>query len=81
MTAWIGAARRLVAMRDRWSGTLVMIGQPGEEVGLGAKVMLDDGLFTRFPRPSHVIAFHDSATLPAGIMVRVEMAPNRCESI
>ncbi|MGQ0589525.1 MAG: amidohydrolase [Sphingosinicella sp.] len=68
MTAWIGAARRLVAMRDRWSGTLVMIGQPGEEVGLGAKAMLDDGLFTRFPRPSHVIAFHDSATLPAGII-------------
>ena len=68
MTAWVGAARRLVAMRDRWSGTLVMIGQPGEEVGLGAKAMLDDGLFTRFPRPSHVIAFHDSATLPAGII-------------
>jgi amidohydrolase len=66
MTAWMGTARQLVALRDRWSGTLVMIGQPGEEVGLGAKAMLDDGLFTRFPRPTHAIAFHDSAALPAG---------------
>jgi amidohydrolase len=66
MSAWIGTMRRLAAMRSQWSGTLVMIGQPGEEVGLGAKAMLDAGLFTRFPRPSHVIAFHDSATLPAG---------------
>jgi hippurate hydrolase len=68
MTAWMGTARRLVELRDRWSGTLVMIGQPGEELGLGAKAMLDDGLFTRFPKPSHVIAFHDSAMLPAGMI-------------
>ena len=68
MTAWMGTARRLVELRDRWSGTLVMIGQPGEELGLGAKAMLDDGLFTRFPKPSHVIAFHDSAMLPAGTL-------------
>lgn len=66
MTAWIGTARRLVAMKDRWSGTLVMIGQPAEELGLGAKRMLDDGLFTRFPKPGHVLALHDSASLPAG---------------
>ena len=66
MAAWVGTARRLAAMRDRWSGTLVMIAQPGEEIGRGAKAMLDDGLFTRFPKPSHAIAFHDSATLPAG---------------
>ena len=66
MAAWVGAARRLVAMRGQWSGTLVMIGQPGEEIGRGALAMLEDGLFTRFPKPSHVIAFHDSASLPAG---------------
>jgi hippurate hydrolase len=66
MTAWIGAARRLVAEKANWSGTLVMIGQPGEETGAGARAMLDDGLFSRFPKPSHVIAFHDSASLPAG---------------
>ena len=68
MTAWLGAARRLAAMKDSWSGTLVMILQPGEETGEGARAMLDDGLYTRFPKPSHVIAFHDAAALPAGVI-------------
>lgn len=68
MTAWIGTARRLAAMKDRWSGTLVMIGQPAEELGLGAKAMLDDGLYTRFPKPEVAIAFHDAAALPAGVI-------------
>jgi len=68
MTAWMGTARRLAALRDQWSGTLVMILQPGEEVGIGAKAMLDDGLYTRFPKPQTVIAFHDAATLPAGVI-------------
>ncbi|HEX8214293.1 MAG TPA: amidohydrolase [Allosphingosinicella sp.] len=66
MAAWVGTARRLAAMKDQWSGTLVMILQPGEEIGVGAKAMLDDGLYTRFPKPTHAIAFHDSAGLPAG---------------
>lgn len=68
MTAWIGTARRLAAMKDRWSGTLVMIAQPAEEIGSGAKAMLQDGLYTRFPKPSTVIAFHDSSSLPAGVI-------------
>ncbi len=68
MTAWIGAARRMAAMKDQWSGTLVMILQPAEEIGVGAKAMLDDGLYTRFPKPSHVLAFHDAAALPAGVI-------------
>jgi hippurate hydrolase len=66
MSAWIGTARRLAAARARWSGTLVMIGQPAEEVNGGAAAMLKDGLFTRFPKPDYVLAFHDSASLPAG---------------
>jgi hippurate hydrolase len=66
MAAWIGTARRLAAMKDKWSGTLVMIGQPAEEIGQGAGKMLDDGLFSRFPKPGHVLALHDSASLPAG---------------
>lgn len=66
MAAWIGTARRLMAMREDWSGTLVMVAQPAEELGLGAKAMLEDGLFTRFPKPSHVLGLHDSAALPAG---------------
>ena len=68
MTAWIGTARRLAAMKDQWSGTLVMILQPGEETGEGAKAMLDDGLYTRFPKPDVVLAFHDAAALPAGMI-------------
>jgi amidohydrolase len=68
MTAWLGTARRLAAMKDQWSGTLVMILQPGEETGEGARAMLDDGLFTRFPKPGHVLAFHDAAAMPAGVI-------------
>ncbi|HEY0026684.1 MAG TPA: amidohydrolase [Allosphingosinicella sp.] len=66
MTAWVGTARRMAAMKGQWSGTLVMIAQPGEETSEGAKAMLEDGLFTRFPKPTHALAFHDSASLPAG---------------
>lgn len=66
MASWIGTARRMAAMKGDWSGTLVMIGQPAEEIGSGARAMLKDGLYTRFPKPSTVIAFHDSAALPAG---------------
>lgn len=68
MTAFIGTAKRLVAMKDQWAGTLVMILQPGEETGEGAKAMLDDGLYTRFPKPSTALAFHDAAALPAGVI-------------
>jgi hippurate hydrolase len=68
MTAWIATARRLVAMKGAWSGTLVMIAQPAEERGTGARAMLEDGLFTRFPKPDVALAFHDSAMLPAGVI-------------
>ena len=66
MTAWIGFARRMAALKANWSGTLVLIGQPAEEVGAGAHDMLADGLYTRFPKPDYALAFHDSASLPAG---------------
>jgi len=66
MTAFIEAARLLSSMKDKWKGTLVMILQPAEEVGRGARLMLEDGLYTRFPRPTHAIAFHDAANLEAG---------------
>jgi hippurate hydrolase len=68
ITTWLATGRRLAAMKDQWSGTLVMILQPGEELVTGAKAMLDDGLFTRFPKPDTLLAFHDSATLPAGVI-------------
>lgn len=68
MAAWIGAARVLSAHRDRWQGTLVMILQPAEEIGEGAKAMIEDGLFTRFPKPDYALAFHDAAQFPAGMI-------------
>jgi hippurate hydrolase len=68
MAAWVGTARRLAAMKSLWSGTVVMILQPGEETSEGAKAMLEDGLFTRFPKPGYMLAFHDAAALPAGVL-------------
>ncbi len=58
MTSWVGAARVLTEMKEAWSGTLVFIGQPAEEIGVGAKAMLDDGLFQRFPKPDYCLALH-----------------------
>lgn len=72
MTVFAGTARLLHALRDRWSGTLVMIGQPAEERGIGARAMLKEGLYQKFPRPDHVLALHDSATLPAGTVGTIE---------
>jgi hippurate hydrolase len=68
ITVLTGTARVLSAVKTGWAGTLVIIGQPAEERGLGAKAMLDDGLFRRFPRPDYAVALHDSATLPTGVV-------------
>ena len=69
MTVFVGAARRLTAMTDKWRGTLVMIAQPAEEVGAGARAMLKDGLFERFPRPDYNFGLHVSASVPAGKVI------------
>lgn len=66
MTSWIGAATLLSRSKDRWRGTLVMVGQPAEEKGGGARLMLADGLYTRFPKPDFALAIHDDAAMPAG---------------
>lgn len=66
MTALVGAARQMMARRDAWSGTLVLIGQPAEEGVRGARAMLNDGLYTRFPKPDFALGFHVKAGLPAG---------------
>ena len=65
MAWWLGAAAALVQTRDRWRGTVVFIAQPAEETLLGAKAMLADGLFTRFPKPDYIFAAH-ATTAPAG---------------
>src|ERR1700738_4508191 len=58
MASWVGTAKTLVGLKDQWHGTLMFIAQPAEEIGLGAKAMLTDGLFTRFPKPNFGFALH-----------------------
>ncbi|WP_409431860.1 amidohydrolase [Litorimonas sp. RW-G-Af-16] len=66
MAILVGTARQLVKMKDDWSGTLVLIGQPAEEIGLGALAMLEDGLYKRFPKPDYVLSTHTSGWDSAG---------------
>lgn len=72
VTGLIGTARTLLAARAHWSGTLVLVAQPAEEIGAGARAMLGDGLFTKFPTPDHVIALHVGGDLPAGFVATLE---------
>ena len=66
MAIGIGTAALLVQNKDRWHGTFIYVGQPAEERIGGAKAMIKDGLFTRFPKPDFAFAVHDSNGLPAG---------------
>lgn len=68
MTTLTGTARYMAAHKDEWSGTLVLIGQPAEELGKGARQMLADGLYSRFPKPDYNVALHDNAAMPAGMV-------------
>ncbi len=66
MASFIGAAEQLMKHKSDWKGTLMMVAQPAEEVGGGAKAMLKQGLFSKFPTPDSVIGLHVSAGIPAG---------------
>ncbi len=69
MTSLVGTARQMAARKDQWSGTLVLIGQPAEEIISGANEMILDGLYTKFPKPDYAMAFHVSAQTPTGKIV------------
>lgn len=58
MTCWVGTAKVLASLKQHWQGTLVFIAQPAEEVGGGARRMIEAGLFKRFPRPDYCLALH-----------------------
>lgn len=66
MTNLTGTARYLADNKDAWSGTLMLVGQPAEERGAGAKAMLEEGLFEKFPKPDFAVALHVSSDLPTG---------------
>jgi amidohydrolase len=72
ITNMIGTAKMLTALKDRWHGTLVIIGQPAEETVTGARAMLADGLYARFPKPDFLLALHDSADVETG---KITFAP------
>ena len=66
-TCLVGAAALLARGADTWSGTLVLVFQPAEELGRGARAMVEDGLFERFPSPEIILGQH-VAPAPAGII-------------
>jgi hippurate hydrolase len=66
MTNLVASARYMADHQDAWSGTLMVIAQPAEERGAGAKAMLADGLFERFPKPDFAVALHVSGDKRAG---------------
>jgi len=68
ITALVGTARQMAARKDEWSGTLVLIGQPAEERISGARAMLIDGLYERFPKPDYALAFHVAAGIASGMI-------------
>jgi len=72
MASWVGTARVLAAMKEKWSGTLVFVAQPAEEIVAGARMMLDDGLYKRFPKPDFALALHSDPLQPAGVVSYTE---------
>src|SRR6266581_2567123 len=66
MSTRIGTARALAKLKDQWHGTIIFIGQPAEEAIGGARAMLKDGLYTRWPKPDYALALHDDAEIATG---------------
>ena len=66
MAVWTGVARAMAKMKDQWNGTLMFIGQPAEEIGHGARLMLEAGLYDKFFVPDYALGLHSSPTIPAG---------------
>lgn len=65
-TMLVGLAPLLADLKDQWKGTVLLVAQPAEEVGKGAKAMIDDGLFERFPKPDYCLSLHVKHNLPVG---------------
>ncbi len=82
VTSMVGTAKRLVAMRDSWAGTVMFVGQPAEERVGGAKAMIEDGLYNRFGVPDYALAFHISAGEPAGkVMISGGLIASSADSV
>ncbi|WP_031556436.1 M20 metallopeptidase family protein [Parvularcula oceani] len=68
VTSLVGTARQLAERKEEWQGTVVLIAQPAEERISGARAMMEDGLYERFPKPDYALAFHVSADEPVGTL-------------
>lgn len=75
ITGLVGTARYMAENKDKWSGTLMLIGQPAEEKGPGASAMMADNLWQRFGQPDYAFAFHVSANAESGKVIVDEGSP------
>src|SRR5205809_2589487 len=66
MAMFIGVARALAKLKDRWRGTIIFVGQPAEETGNGARALLHAGLYEKFGKPDFALGFHDKADMQTG---------------
>ena len=81
MASWVGTAKTLVGLKDQWRGTLMFIAQPAEETGAGARAMLADGVFTRFPKPDFGFALHDGAFAYGNIDYRIGVGSSNSDGL
>lgn len=81
MTAWIGTAQALLAMKDKWSGTLMFVAQPSEETVGGARAMLEDGLFTRFPKPDLGFGLHVGPSAFGEVLYKAGVVSSNSDSL
>jgi hippurate hydrolase len=81
MAWWIGTAEALLAMKDQWHGTLLFVGQPAEEIVSGAKAMLADGLFAKFPRPDYGFAAHVDPSPTGTVVVKQGVVTSASDTI
>ncbi len=81
MAIWVGTAKALLAMKDKWRGTLMFVGQPSEETANGAAAMLADGLYTRFGKPNYAVAIHDMPEAAGTVMWRFGATTTTADSL
>ena len=81
MASWVGTAKTLVGLKDQWHGTLMFIAQPAEEEVAGARAMIADGLFTRFPKPDAGFALHDGAGAYGYLTYRVGVGSSNVDGL
>jgi hippurate hydrolase len=81
MASWVGTAEALIALKNQWHGTLMFVGQPAEEAIEGAKAMLADGLFTRFPKPDYAFAAHVAPTAFGTVTIKDGMESSNSDAV